>query len=108
MFVIPGCGEVLRVNGQARISAAPALLARFDVDGKPPRSVLVIDVRLVFFQCARSVMRSGLWEPERWPEVTSLPTPGRILGALTAKAGEPIDGEAYDAALRPRQRGSLY
>jgi len=108
IFLVPGCGETLRINGLARISTAPALLARFAVDGKPPRSVLVIDVRLVFFQCARAVMRSGLWEPERWPELATLPTPGRILGELSAKAGEPIDGAAYDAALRPRQRGSLY
>jgi hypothetical protein len=53
-------------------------------------------------------MRSGLWEPERWPELATLPTPGRILGELSAKAGQPIDGAAYDAALRPRQSSSLY
>jgi len=110
IFIIPGCGETLRVNGRARISAAPALLARFAVDGKPPRSVLVIDVQTVFFQCARALMRSGLWDSARWPDASALPTPGRILGALSAElpAEQRVDGAAYDAVLRERQRGTLY
>jgi PPOX class probable FMN-dependent enzyme len=65
LFLVPGCSEALRVNGRARISAAPVLLARLAVDGKPPRTVLVIEVQTVFFQCARAVMRSGLWDSAR-------------------------------------------
>jgi PPOX class probable FMN-dependent enzyme len=109
LFLIPGSGEALRVNGRARISAAPALLARFEVDAKRPRSVLVIAVQSVFFQCARAVMRSGLWDSGRWPDLAKLPTAGSILGTLSAElGGQAIDGAAYDAALRARQRGSLY
>lgn len=110
LLLIPGCGEALRVNGTARISTAPALLQRFVVDGKAPRSVLVIAVHTVFFQCARAVMRSGLWDPTRWPALEGLPTPGAILAALSAQASSPktIDGNAYDMALRARQRSSLY
>ena len=105
LLLIPGCKEALRVNGQARISAAPALLDRFAVDGKAPRSVLVITVRTVFFQCARAVMRSGLWDPTRHINRSSLPTAGAILGTLS---GARIDGAAYDAALPQRQRTTLY
>lgn len=105
LFLVPGCKEALRVNGQARISAAPALLGRFAVDGKAPRSVLVITVRTVFFQCARAVMRSGLWDPARHIDRSKLPTAGAILGTLS---GARIDGAAYDAALPQRQRSTLY
>jgi PPOX class probable FMN-dependent enzyme len=105
LFLIPGCKEALRVNGEARISAAPALLGRFAVDDKPPRSVLVITVRTVFFQCARAVMRSGLWDPARQIDRARLPSAGAILGTLS---GSRIDGAAYDAALPQRQRNTLY
>src|SRR5690349_714743 len=57
LFLIPGVGETLRVNGQAEISVEPALLARFAVDGKPPRSVLRVRVETVFFQCSRAIVR---------------------------------------------------
>lgn len=65
LFLIPGCNESLRVNGEARISAAPALLERFVMDGKLPRSVLVISVHSVFFQCGLALMRSKLWDATR-------------------------------------------
>jgi len=75
------------------------------VDGKPPRSVLVISVTKVFFQCGRAVLRSGLWNPARHVRQDALPTAGRVLEALT---GSEIDGAAYDAALPERQRSTLY
>ncbi len=63
LFLIPGIGETLRVNGTARISIDPALVTRFAINGKPPASVLVIDVATVFFQCAKALVRSKLWDP---------------------------------------------
>ncbi len=106
LFLIPGCGEALRVNGTARISASPALCARFAVDGKAPASVLVVAVASVFFQCARAVKRSGLWSVAGHVAAGStLPSPGAILEALS---GASIDGAAYDTALQPRQRATLY
>lgn len=104
LFLIPGIGEALRVNGRARISAAPALLERFEFEGKLPRSVLVIDVRLVFFQCARAVKRSGLWDPVARIERSALPSTGSILQGLSPR----VDGAAYDAALEERQKATLY
>ena len=105
LFLIPGVGEALRVNGTARISALPALCERYAVDGKSPASVLVISVRSVYFQCARAIKRSGLWDPATHVERGTLPTPGAILECLS-KVG--VDGSAYDAALQARQAATLY
>ncbi|QPF76390.1 pyridoxamine 5'-phosphate oxidase family protein [Roseateles sp. DAIF2] len=104
LFLIPGIGEALRVNGLARIGAAPALLQRFEFEGKLPRSVLVIEVKLVFFQCARAIKRSGLWDPAARIERSALPSTGSILQALSPR----VDGPAYDAALEERQRQTMY
>jgi uncharacterized protein len=105
LFLVPGLGEALRVNGTARISALPALCERFAVGGKPPASVLVIHVNSVFFQCARAIKRSQLWDSSRHAAHGSVPTPGTILQALSAGA---IDGCGYDADLQPRQAATLY
>ncbi len=103
LFLIPGHGETLRVNGRARISAAPGLLIRFAMDGKAPKCVLVIDVDTVYFQCARAIHRSKLWEAVVGGE--ALPTPGKILQALTEGS---MDGETYDRELPARQKSTLY
>lgn len=105
LFLIPGVGETLRVNGRGRISASPALCAHFAVQGKAAESVLVIEVASVFFQCARAVKRSGLWDPATRVDRAALPSPGLILQTLS-RGG--IDGAQYDAELQPRQARSLY
>jgi len=105
LFLIPGIGEALRVNGTARISASPALREQFIVDGKTPASVLVINVRSVYFQCARAIKRSGLWDPAAQIDRCALPSPGAILECLSRDG---IDGRAYDAALQARQAATLY
>lgn len=104
LFMIPGIGETLRVNGRAAISVQPELLQRTAMEGKPPQCVLVISVEAVFFQCARAMQRSGLWKArEGRPE--GVPTAGEMLQALTAGG---IDGGKYDAELPERQRKTLY
>ena len=105
LFLIPGFGGTLRVNGTARISVEPALLESFKMDGKPPRSVLVIAVQSVYFQCARAVIRSDIWNPEKHVEPKSLPTPGQILASLTASR---VGGEAYDKAWPQRAKETLW
>lgn len=105
LFLIPGVGETLRVNGRAQISVDPGLLARFAMDGKPPRSVLVIHVEKVFFQCARAIVRSGLWDPATQIARDQLPSTGRMLADLSAGT---IDGAAYDRDLPERTRKTLY
>ncbi|RYX91955.1 MAG: pyridoxamine 5'-phosphate oxidase family protein [Comamonadaceae bacterium] len=105
LFMIPGVGETLRVNGTATVSIEPELLARFLVDGKPPKCVLVIQVETVFFQCARAIQRSGLWNPLPPEAPRPVPTAGTMLSALTQAD---IDGERYDRELPERQRTTLY
>jgi uncharacterized protein len=105
LFLVPGVGETLRVNGQARISASPALCQQFVVEGKAPASVLVIRVHSVFFQCARAIKRSGLWQADLHVARDTLPSPGTILQCLSDSS---LDGEAYDAALQARQASTLY
>ena len=94
LFMVPGSGTTLRVNGRARISVDEALRSSFAVEGKIPRSVIVITVESIYFQCARAIHRSRLWEQDAHVDPKSLPTPGEILGELSL--GE-IDGKAYDA-----------
>jgi PPOX class probable FMN-dependent enzyme len=104
LFLNPGIDETLRVNGRAVISTDPALAKRFTVDGKPPRAVLVISIEAVYFQCARALIRSRLWDPDgRWDK-TGVPT----AGEMTRAAAPSFDAAAYDAALPGRQRSTLY
>jgi PPOX class probable FMN-dependent enzyme len=99
IFLIPGVQETLRVNGRADISIDPALLERFTVEGKAPRTVLVIHVDSVYFQCARAMLRSKLWDASRHIDRKTLPSNGTILAALTK---ERIDGVKYDRELAGR------
>lgn len=105
LFLIPGVGETLRVNGRASISIEPGLLERFSVEGRAPKCVLVIKVETVFFQCARAVLRAKLWESDAAWEKVKVPSAGMILAALTENG---IDGEMYDHELPARQRATLY
>ena len=92
LFLIPGSGTTFRVNGRAVLSADPDLLESFAVDGKAPRTAMVVTVEEAYFQCARAIVRSGLWKPENQVDPESLPTPGAMLAAVTA--GE-VGGETY-------------
>ncbi|HYC65933.1 MAG TPA: pyridoxamine 5'-phosphate oxidase family protein, partial [Reyranellaceae bacterium] len=77
LFMIPGVGNTLRVNGRAHLSVEPRLLQSFAVDDKAPRSVMVIEVTSVYFQCARALVRSELWDPARHVDPKSLPSAGQ-------------------------------
>jgi PPOX class probable FMN-dependent enzyme len=105
LFLIPGIGETLRVNGRAAISVDPELLARFALDGKEPRSVLRVRVEKVFFQCSRAILRSRLWDPSRQLDRSALPSIGTILKDLS---GGEIDGQKYDAELPERLKSTMY
>lgn len=105
LFLIPGVGETLRVNGRARISVAPDLLQRFSMEGRPPKCVIEIGVDSAFFQCARAMQRSKLWQSPCADALQSVPSAGEMLAALTESE---IDGAAYDRELPARQRTTLY
>ena len=105
LFLIPGVSETLRVNGRAEIRVEPALLERFAMNGKLPRSVLVIHVQTVFFQCSRAVVRSGLWDASRQMARTRLPSTGTMLTDLSKGT---FDGATYDRELQARVKSTLY
>ena len=83
----------------------PALLARFVVNNQLPKSVLVVKVQYCFFQCAKALMRSRLWDPAAQIERTALPSNGKILEDITK--GE-FDGAAYDQIAPQRLKDTMY
>lgn len=103
MFMVPASDNVVRVNGQARLSADADLLARFERKGLRPRSVILVEIREVYFQCSRALLRSGLWRSGDQSE--GLPTPGEMLAELSS--GE-IGGATYDAEWPERARSSMW
>jgi PPOX class probable FMN-dependent enzyme len=105
LFLIPGSGNTLRVNGRASIATDPALLASFAIDGKAPRSVIVIAVEAVYFQCARAIVRSELWNPDKFVDPKRLPSAGQILAALSENR---VGGEDYDREWGPRAQKTLW
>ncbi len=105
LFMIPGIGNTLRVNGRARISIEPALIASFAIVGKAPRSVLIISINTIFFQCARALVRSDLWNAANHVSLASIPTAGQILAALTA---DRVGGESYNKAWPERAKQTMW
>lgn len=105
LFMIPGVGETLRVNGRAEISVDPALLARFPAQGKLPRSVIVVHVERVYFQCPKALVRSDLWNPAKHVERRSLPSSGTILADISRGR---VGGADYDAAYPARLKETIY
>ena len=101
LFLVPGVGETFRVIGRAKISTDPGLCDSFVFAGKTPRSVIVVDVERVYFQCSKAVIRSKLWDASRHVDRASLPSNGTILAAITnGKEGGPEYDKAYPARLR--------
>lgn len=105
LFMIPGVGNTLRVNGRAHLSVAPDLLESFAVEEKAPRSLTVIEVDAVYFQCARALVRSELWNPARHVDPKSLPSAGQILAALS---NERVGGETYDREWPGRAAATMW
>jgi uncharacterized protein len=105
LFLIPGCGETIRVTGRAAISTDPALTQSFLVEGKAPRSVLIVSVESVFFQCAKAIVRSKLWDASRHVERKSLPSAGTILSDLT---GGKLGGPEHDRTAPERLKATIY
>jgi PPOX class probable FMN-dependent enzyme len=105
LFLIPGVGETLRVNGRASISVAPELLARFPAQGKLPRSVIVVQVESVYFQCPKALVRSDLWNPEKHVPRSALPSTGTVLAEITEGR---VGGAEYDRAYPQRLKETIY
>jgi PPOX class probable FMN-dependent enzyme len=102
IFFIPGREDTLRVNGRATISRDEALLERLAVQGKRPQTALLVEVEQTFMHCARAFKRAGLWQPERWPDASSVPSMQRMIwDLLPAKpAGQTVEQYERDSQER--------
>ena len=105
LFLIPGVGETLRVNGRASISIDPELMRSFAVNGKLPRCVLIVHVETVYFHCSKAIVRSKLWDAETKIDRKSLPSTGAIVAELSQGK---FDGEKYDREAPEKIKAMLY
>jgi PPOX class probable FMN-dependent enzyme len=105
LFLIPGCGETIRVNGRAAISTDPALCGSFVFAGKTPRTVIIVTVERVYFQCSKAIVRSKLWDPATRIDRATLPTSGTILAHISNGA---IGGPEHDRAAPERIKATIY
>ena len=105
LFLVPGVGETLRINGHARLSIDPDLCVSFDMNGKTPRSVIIVTADRVYFQCQKALARSRLWDPDMHIERKELPTAGDILQALNT---DEFDGNTYDKNYPERLKNTIY
>ncbi|HWE15927.1 MAG TPA: pyridoxamine 5'-phosphate oxidase family protein [Hyphomicrobiaceae bacterium] len=105
LFMIPGIGNTLRINGRAEISTEPELCASFAMRDKVPRCVLVVTAERVYFQCPKALVRSRLWSTDAQVARSELPSTGEILQALSQGG---IDGAAYDQSYPRRLEETIY
>lgn len=105
LFFVPGSCTTLRVNGKAEIHIDPELLSFFAVDGKCPRSIMVIGVEEVYFQCSRALLRSELWNPDLFMDSNNLPSVGTMLSNISS--GE-LGGERYDREWKERASKTMW
>ena len=104
LFLIPGIEETLRINGRVTLTTETAVINSFTVGGKAPLSVLVVTIEAVYFQCARALKRTKLWDPDALIARNAVPT----AGEMTRGAKPGFDADTYDAELPARQQSSLY
>ena len=103
LFLIPGSGTTLRVNGRAQLTTDAPLLQSFAIENQLPRTVMIVHVNAAYFQCARAIIRSKLWETAE--ERRDLPSPGQILAHLSQQR---VGGEEYDKNWPERARNTLW
>ena len=105
LFLIPGVGETLRINGRATISVVPELMQSFTVNGKLPRCVLLVHIESIYFHCSKAIVRSKLWDEATKVDRKSLPS----LGTLIAETSQgKLDRELIDRGLDERIKAQLY
>ncbi|MBI3703538.1 MAG: pyridoxamine 5'-phosphate oxidase family protein [Rhizobiales bacterium] len=105
LFLIPGVGETLRVNGRAAISIDPELMQSFAVNGKLPRCVLIVHIDSIYFHCSKAIVRSKLWDEKTKIDRACLPSTGTIIAELSQGR---LGGADYDKAAPERIKAQLY
>ncbi len=105
LFFVPGFEDTLRVNGVARLTTAPELMARFIADGKPPRSVMLIEVKEAYLHCPKAIRRAGLWRADAQVDRAAFATAGEILRDQLKLE---VESGRIDAALEKDAKDNLY
>src|ERR1700693_2818758 len=105
LFLIPGVGETLRVNGRAAISIDPELMKSFAVNGKLPRCVLIVHIESIYFHCSKAIVRAKLWDPATQVDRKSLPSTGTIIAELSQGK---LGGETYNREAPEKIKAMLY
>src|SRR5215467_579873 len=105
LFLIPGVHETFRVNGEATLSQDPSLTERFAVQGKTPRTVIVVHVREAYVHCSRALVRADLWNPSRHAERSTVPSMGTMLAAHTCGV---VDAQTFDEEAKTHVPATLY
>lgn len=109
LFMVPGFDDTLRVNGTARITTDPALLAEMAIRGRPPRVAIVIAVREVFLHCAKAFRRSALWDPEARQDRCEMPTlSAMIMDQTEGRPDDPDEMQRLDDELEAAYTKSMY
>ncbi|SFF57065.1 hypothetical protein SAMN05216353_10227 [Halobacillus alkaliphilus] len=106
LFMIPGTGETLRVNGTAYITRDPEYLEKMTVQGKAPLLGIGVEVKECFLHCAKAFKRSKLWEPEHWPKTEKLPSAAKIMAAHASTRS--ITEESVEEDLKESYKKRLY
>ncbi len=103
IFFVPGINETLRVNGRAQVTADPTLLEPLAVNGKAPRSGILVSAEEVYFHCGKALIRSDLWAPEKRVPRSDFPSLGRILadqiGGIDVEEAERYTADGYKNRL---------
>lgn len=105
LFLVPGIGVTLRVNGTAEISTDGELRESFAMGDKVPTTVIIVTTTAVYTQCPKALMRSHLWDSARHRDPSELPSVGDIMEVITSGV---FDGKAYDDAYPQRLRETIY
>ena len=105
LFLVPGVGETMRVNGRAVISTSPELLEAFTMDGKPPKTVIEVKVESVYFQCSKALLRAGIWSSDLSVACADVPSAGAMLKAVI---DDDFDANEYDKSWSESQKGGLW
>jgi hypothetical protein len=109
LFLIPGIGETMRVNGRAEITKNTGLCDSFAMHAKAPKSVITITVERVYFQCQKALARSRLWDADAQIPRSDLPSTGTMLAALAnADFDGDFDGEEYDRNYPEHMKKTIY
>jgi len=102
MFMVPGSQTVVRVNGRAVVTADTDVTGSFEQRGMHPRTVIVVTLDEIYFQCAKAILRSGLWT--RGDDSAAVPTAGQFL----KEQDQGFDAEAYDATYPEYARSRMW